>query len=158
MATQPKQPRGVLINTTLLRVLYQERGFSQRTLADAVGVQLQTIHRWLFGKTRPGVDTYKKLCEVLEVSPNLLEMSTAELMERGRHARVARFYLKEIIGENDAPTYRETQLILDDLQDATDRDASAEEVKPGEITIFGAEDAAPDTEPDPADGDAESGT
>ena len=154
---QPKQPRGVLINTTLLRVLYQERGFSQRTLADAVGVQLQTIHRWVFGKTRPGVGAYKKLCEVLDVSPNLLEMSSAELMERGRHARVARFYVKEMIGENDAPSYREIQRIQSDLQDATAGDAAAEEVKTGEITVFSAEDAAADAEFNPFDGDAESG-
>ena len=152
-----KNPRGVVINTTLLRTLYQERGFSQQSLANAVGVQLQTVHRWLFGKSYPGKERFLKLCQVLDVSPNMLEMSTAELMERGRHARVARFFMKEMLGTNDVATYRETQLILADLQDATDRDTAAEEVKQGNVTVFGAEDADADSERNIADGDAESG-
>lgn len=158
---KPKTPKqrgnaaGVLINTTSLRVLYQERGLTQQSLADRVGVSLQTVQMWLWGDRTPSKKNFAKLCAALQVSPNMLEISTNELVERGSHARINRFHQREMLGKNEPPEYKEVQRIHADLQDAAARDAAEEEVKAGNITVFGAQVASGDTEPDTEGGDDE---
>ena len=153
--TKPNQ-RGVSINCTVLRVLLQEREFTKQSFASAVGVKADTVHRWLFGETRPGKERYLKICETLEIAPQLLRLSSSELVHRGQHARVARFWTKEMLGLNDAPTHREIQCILDDIQAAGERETAEAEVRAGEITLFGADEPAPDREFNPFESDAES--
>ena len=149
---------GVIINSTSLRILYQERGLTQQVLADMVGVTITTIQMWLWGERNPSKKNFEKLCAALQVSPNMLEISTSELVERGRHARVSRFYNREMLGKNLPPEYKEVQRVEADLQDAAVRESAEEEVRAGKLTVFGAGQSSGDSESDTAegDGDAES--
>ena len=150
----PSEPRGVQINPTLLRILYQERGYSQQSLADAVGVKIATIQNWLWGRCRPLQDNFENLCKALDVSPNMLELTTASLVERGRHTRIARFHAKELLGTNEPPEYREVQLVEADLVDASERESAEEEVRRESLTIPRTEQPSDATESDTAEGDA----
>ena len=158
---KPKPPskrgnaHGVVINSTSLRVLYQERGLTQQRLADMVGVGITTIQQWLWGERNPSKKNFAKLCAALQVSPNLLEISTHELVERGRHTRVARFYNREMLGKNEPAEYKEIQRVQSDLQDEEARESAAEEVRAGKLTVFGAEQSSGDTEPNAESGDGQ---
>ena len=64
------------------------------------------------------------------------------------------FFTRELLGLNEPPDYRETQLIEQDLNDAGDRDAAEEEVREGKITLFGQDDASGHSESDATESDA----
>ena len=97
---------------------------------------METIEEWFFGESYPNEDQFKVICKVLEVMPKILTMSSIDLVTRARHLRVARFYLNEFLGYNDAPVQREIREIESDIQNSADRGAAEEDVKSAEITIF----------------------
>lgn len=53
----------------------KEKGFTQKQLAEEMGVYQKDISRWEQGKIEPGVFTLKKICEILGASADeLLEI------------------------------------------------------------------------------------
>jgi len=52
--------------------LRKEKGISQEALAEVIGVSRQAISKWETGATQPEMSNIIRLCEILEVSPNVL--------------------------------------------------------------------------------------
>ena len=52
--------------------LRKEKGISQEVLAEVIGVSRQAISKWETGATQPEMSNIIKLCEILEVNPNIL--------------------------------------------------------------------------------------
>ena len=148
---------GVTINTTILRVLYQERGFTQPQVAEKIGVSVKSFQNWLWGKCNPSPENFEKICEVLQVAPAMLEGTSQDQMIRGKHALVMRFYTRELIGENEPPTLRDAQSVEQDLNTTADRESAEEDVRQEDITVFSAPESSQDTKPDPDNGDAVQG-
>ena len=70
------QSRGqVEINATQLRVLMHERGFRRKTLADAVGVKIETVDAWLAATSNPLRKNFNKLCTALDIPSNMLAVN-----------------------------------------------------------------------------------
>ena len=70
-----------------LQELRRQRLLTQRELAEAVGVRLQTVQTWEAGTRSPRPAQLRKLCEVLEVTPaDLLAALDAVQAERGKEA------------------------------------------------------------------------
>lgn len=70
-----------------IRKYREERGFSQKVLAEKIGVSNGRVSNWEQGLNRPDADILAKLCQALEVSPSSLlgvTLSTDELSERER--------------------------------------------------------------------------
>ncbi len=44
----------------------KEKGYSQRRLAEKVGVTFQTISKWELNKSMPDIEKVKKISEILE--------------------------------------------------------------------------------------------
>ena len=124
----------VLLNTTMLRLLLQKRQFKLKQLAEDVGVSEQCCQNWVWGRCKPTRENFDKICEVLNVEANLLEGTSSEIVARGAHVRVLRFFLNELLGENPEPQYKEVRQMMQDLQDIKDPEES-DEVKKGEISI-----------------------
>ena len=67
--------------------LRRQRLLTQRELAEAVGVRLQTVQTWEAGTRYPRPAQLRKLCEVLGVTPaDLLAALDAVQAERGKEA------------------------------------------------------------------------
>ena len=47
-----------------------EKGLSQQTLADILGVNQTTVSQWLLGKKKPGYDSILAIYEKLKITPN----------------------------------------------------------------------------------------
>ena len=144
---------GVEINPMLLRVYYQERGFTQYELSQKVGVSVVTIYKWLKGETRPKTETFYKLCDVLQIEPNVLVAPTSGFINDSKHVRVLRFHAREMAGLNEPPTYSESAAIEQSLANEGQMEAEAQEVKAGQATVFSPQQSATDTESDTTDGD-----
>lgn len=56
----------------ILKQLIQAKGYKQKWLAQKLGVSEVTISNWVSGKTTPKEEHLKKLCEILEVNPEIL--------------------------------------------------------------------------------------
>jgi len=56
-------------NLRLIRII---RGYSVRQIAQMVGRSPGTISNWESGKISPDVDTFAKLCNIYNISPNEL--------------------------------------------------------------------------------------
>ena len=145
----------IAINPTLLRIVIQEKGLTQKKFAELVGVTTDTVQNWVWGRNAIHKDNYAKVCDVLQVSPQLLVLHSGELVERGRTARVMRFHARELLGQNDAPDYREVQLVEADLATADERDAAEEEVREEEVTVYGEDQPSESGESDPEPSDEE---
>lgn len=52
--------------------LRKEKGISQEALAEVIGVSRQAISKWETGATQPEMSNIIRLCEILEISPNVL--------------------------------------------------------------------------------------
>lgn len=128
----------------------QERGFTQRALAKELKVSEDTVAHWLWARYYPQRANFEKLCRVLDVSPNMLVQSSSELIERGRTTRIVRFHAKEVLGQNDAPEYREVREIEVDLALESERVSDEEEVKEEDFTISGESESPEDTKSDTA--------
>ncbi|MBE1875042.1 helix-turn-helix transcriptional regulator [Myceligenerans pegani] len=51
-----------------------DMGLAQQGLAEEIGVQLSTVGRWERGVTKPSPWARRRLCEVLDVSPDELSV------------------------------------------------------------------------------------
>ena len=147
----------VRVNTTVLRTLCQERGFTPTELARKIGVSPSTVNNWMWGKTLPQLGKFEKLCDALQVAPSFLTINVDDLVERGRTSRVIRFFVKEMLGENAAPDYREIQSVLEDVLSSAERIASEEETKEGELTVYSSGKSSGSSESDFTEGDGKSG-
>ena len=144
---------GVHVNGILLDTTRQERGFTIEQLAEEAGLAPKTIHSWIWGKRRAQRDKFFQVCRVLDVPPGVLLFSAEELVEHGRTKRVTRFHLKEVLGTNEPPTYKEIQLIEGDLISEQEREAEEDEVREEDFTISSEDTSHSDTEPDAPEGD-----
>lgn len=62
-----------------LRELRRRKLLTQKELAEAVGVRkYQTVHKWETGQAYPRAAQLRKLCAVLEVTPDELLAALAE--------------------------------------------------------------------------------
>ena len=48
-----------------IKKMREQRGLTQKQLADLIGVAQQHVSRWENGKHRPSIDTVQKLAEIL---------------------------------------------------------------------------------------------
>jgi len=55
-----------------LKEVRLERGFTQRQLADALGIIHQNVNNWEKGLSFPNLQTFSQLCQVLECSADYL--------------------------------------------------------------------------------------
>jgi transcriptional regulator with XRE-family HTH domain len=55
-----------------LKPLREEKGLTQRALADAVGLSEHAIYLFESGRTAPSLDTLKRLAQALGVQPGAL--------------------------------------------------------------------------------------
>ena len=71
-----------------LRALRLRRLMTQQELGQRVGVRYQTIGAWEAGTSRPRIAAMRRLCEVLEVTPDELLAALAEQVpaEEGKAA------------------------------------------------------------------------
>ncbi len=52
----------------ILEDIMIENGLNQTTLAKAIGVKQSQVSEWLKGKSKPGYDNLKLICEKLDIS------------------------------------------------------------------------------------------
>ncbi|MBR2924243.1 MAG: helix-turn-helix transcriptional regulator [Clostridia bacterium] len=57
---------------SILRGLMKEKGISQQTLAEAVGVARQTISQYMDGKAQPTIDKFSLIADFFDVSADYL--------------------------------------------------------------------------------------
>ena len=69
---------GAIIKEHIIRSLRERSGYTQATLARAIGVSDMTIRRWESGQREPRASEIAKLCEVLDVSEAELLRGPAE--------------------------------------------------------------------------------
>lgn len=55
-----------------IRKLRDERGLSQKQLADRLGVKKQTVSNWENGNAMPSMDMFVRVVELLHTTPNYL--------------------------------------------------------------------------------------
>ena len=55
-----------------IRAMRNERGLTQQQLADALGVNKQTVCEWEHGRTFPRIDTLRKLAQYFGVTIDYL--------------------------------------------------------------------------------------
>ena len=150
----PRQ--GVEINAPLLREICKIREYTHQRLADAVDVDVRTLRGWLGEEYSPEPDKFDNLCKALNVTAEDLKMSSMEAQDRGRHAIVLNYYMRAYLDTVDANEYKDIQRIERDLQDAAVIDTSADEVKAGKVTVYGAEEPPRTGESDAVKSDDES--
>ncbi|HET8626471.1 MAG TPA: helix-turn-helix transcriptional regulator [Thermomicrobiales bacterium] len=69
-----------------LRALRLRRLLTQTELAERLGVRYQTVGAWESGQARPRVSAMRKLCEVLDVTPDVLLAALEESRREGKEA------------------------------------------------------------------------
>ena len=69
-----------------LRALRLRRLLTQGELAERVGVRYQTVWTWETGTARPQVKHMRRLCEVLEVTPDELFAALDQAAAEGKEA------------------------------------------------------------------------
>lgn len=52
----------------ILKDIMQELNLSQTKLAEKIGVKQSQVSEWLHGKSKPGYDNLKSMCENLGIS------------------------------------------------------------------------------------------
>jgi transcriptional regulator with XRE-family HTH domain len=57
---------------SILKQLIQTKGYKQKWLAQKLGVSEVTVSNWVSGKTIPKEEHLKKLCDILEINPEIL--------------------------------------------------------------------------------------
>ena len=55
-----------------LKAILTERNISQTKFAIAIGVKQQTVSEWIKGECLPSLDTYRTICEVLQIDAGYL--------------------------------------------------------------------------------------
>lgn len=56
----------------VIKQLMQEKGYSQQTFANILGVNQTTVSQWILGKKKPGYDSILMLYEKFGIEPNVL--------------------------------------------------------------------------------------
>ena len=51
----------------IIKQIMQEKGFSQQSFADILGVNQTTVSQWLLGKKKPGYDSILLLYEKFDI-------------------------------------------------------------------------------------------
>lgn len=57
---------------TKIKLLRKEKGISQKALAEMIGVEQSAYSKIESGKTHLNVNTFLRICEVLQVAPEEL--------------------------------------------------------------------------------------
>ncbi|WP_186566304.1 helix-turn-helix domain-containing protein [Lawsonibacter celer] len=58
--------------TEKLFMLRQEKGISQKAVAEAIGITLRQYHRFERGDQKPGFDNLRKIADFFDVSADFL--------------------------------------------------------------------------------------
>ena len=58
--------------TTRLKEARQEKGWTQKQLAEAINTTDDSIFSWEKGRSQPSIELLRKLCKVLDVSSDYL--------------------------------------------------------------------------------------
>ncbi len=69
-----------------LRELRRRRLLTQKELADRLGVRYQTVQLWESGQRYPRPSAQRRLCDVLEVTPEELLAALDQSAEEGKAA------------------------------------------------------------------------
>lgn len=56
----------------ILKDVMSEKELNQTQLANLIGLKQSQVSEWLSGKSKPGYDSLKILCEKLEISADVL--------------------------------------------------------------------------------------
>ena len=48
----------------------RQSGLTQKSLADKIGIKQQTVQQYVSGRIMPALDTFAKLCAVLDLDAN----------------------------------------------------------------------------------------
>lgn len=62
------------LNTSATRTLMEEKGWSQRTFAEKMGVGVAQINRWLNGEAQPRSNKLVRMARMLKVDREALLM------------------------------------------------------------------------------------
>ncbi|HRX13974.1 MAG TPA: helix-turn-helix transcriptional regulator [Eubacteriales bacterium] len=65
-------PKITSISAERLRELRVQNGYTQRQLAEALGIRQQSYVRYEYGTSEPSFENLKKLCEFYSVSSDYL--------------------------------------------------------------------------------------
>ena len=149
---------GVVINGIALQVLIQERGLTVQEVSKKANLDSQTLYNWIRGKHKAREDKYYQLCRALSVAPEILQLSSTEIVELGRTTRVLRWHMKEITGTNDDPSYSEIRDVTTDLQSESERESEEDEVREEKITVYSEAESHSDSESNAEEGDGEQGS
>ena len=74
-------------------------GFTQKELADKIGVSDKTISKWETGKSLPDISYYEALCDALNIKVN--ELLSGEYLTEDAYLKKAETNFVDIIREND---------------------------------------------------------
>lgn len=80
-----------------------QKGLTQAQLAERVGVSAQTVYRWEYDMRSPDVEQLKKLCTVLDVSPEYFLYGEEE---KNAHASENKFNVDETDGAQEEEKIR----------------------------------------------------
>ena len=58
-----------IIQSKLIEALRQS-GITQAELANKIGIKQQSVHQYFSGRAMPALDTFAKLCAVLDLDAN----------------------------------------------------------------------------------------
>ena len=72
-----------------LRELRRRKLLTQAELAKAIGTTYQTVQRWESGASQPRPSAMRKLCEVLEVTPEELLAALEPIEQEGEQGKRA---------------------------------------------------------------------
>lgn len=64
----------------------QELGWTQERLANAMGVHVRTVQRWLSGDETPRLKAIRNSLELLLIYSSRVTMLTSEMIRKGRAA------------------------------------------------------------------------
>ena len=78
--------------------LRKEKGFTQRALADRLGISDKTVSKWERGAGLPDVSLMLPLCEILEISVN--ELLAGEKMTDADYKKKAEVTIMDLVQEN----------------------------------------------------------
>ena len=146
MQGQQHSNKGIEINTNVLRATYIERGYTQKRLAEELGVTANTIQNWLKGDSNPNTENFIKLCDLLDIEPALMTMDSTQLISESKHFKLVQYHTRQLLGLNDPASYKEIRIVEHDLLYDQQIQQSETTVKSGQWTIFDNNDEMNDEE------------
>lgn len=94
----------------LIASLRKEKGFTQVTLADSLGISDRTVSKWERGAGLPDVSLMLPLCEILEISVN--ELLTGEKLTDADYKKNAEVTIMNLVQENNENKKRMLQSVM----------------------------------------------